>query len=167
MPTTAKGSGGAGAMSVQVTYNKAQFARMEKKLAEQKIWTQPLGQLMHDAAEFARAEAASNAKDLGAIPSAIVAEVHGLDARVKVSRPGARIMEVGRKPLIAGGKFPPPDAFARYGPQIQFALASVVAKRGIKGRFFMRKAKTKLNRSEFGRLIKLAKKAIRDGWNVA
>ena len=151
--------------SVKATVSKAQLKRMQRKLDEDKLYRRPVEDLLHDAAEFALREAQSNAKDLGGIPAALHAEARGFMAKVVGRAPGMRIMEVGRKPVSAGGKFPPPSAFARFGDErVQFALARAVATRGIKGRFFVRKARGKLQRSEFGRLIRLAKKAIAAGW---
>ena len=138
---------------------------MQRKLDEAELYRRPVEELMREAADFALREARSNAKDLGGIPAALHAEVRGFRASVVGRAPGIRIMEVGRKPLVAGGKFPPPSSFARYGDErVQFLIASAVVKRGIKGRFFVRKARGKLQRSEFGRLIRLAKKAIAAGW---
>jgi len=152
-------------VAVQATMSKAAIKRMERKLLEEKLYKRPVEELMTDAADIALREAQSNAKDLGGIPAALHAEVRGFSAKVGGKAPGIRIMEFGRKPLAAGGKFPPPAAFARYGDERErFVIASAVAHRGVKGRFFIRKARAKLQRSEFGRLIKLAKKAIKANW---
>lgn len=151
--------------SVKATISKAQIKRMQRKLDEDKLYRRPVEDLMREAAEFALREAQSNARDLGGIPAALHAEVHGFRATVVGRYHGIRIMEVGRKPIDGGGKFPPPSAFARWGDErVQWAMARAVARRGIEGRFFVRKARGKLQRSEFGRLIRLAKKAIAAGW---
>ncbi len=153
------------AVAVQATMSKAQIRRMQRKLDEAELYRRPVEELMREAANFALHEAQSNAKDLGGIPAALHAQVRGFRATVVGRAPGIRIMEVGRKPLAAGGKYPPPSAFARYGDErVQFVIAAAVARRGIKGRFFVRKARGKLQRSEFGRLIRLAKKSIAAGW---
>ena len=151
--------------SVSATISKAQLKRMQRKLDENTLYRRPVEDLLREASEFALREARSNAQDLGGIPAALHAEAHGFMAKVTGRAPGMRIMEVGRKPLSVGGKFPPPSAFARFGDaSVQWAMARAVAVRGIKGRFFVRKARGKLQRSEFGRLIRLAKKAIAAGW---
>jgi hypothetical protein len=79
----------------------------------------------------------------GHVASSIQADVKGLDAEVRSTLPEALPIETGRH---AGARFPPPDALlgwaARHGFSGNvFVLARAIARRGIKGRFFMRAAR--------------------------
>ncbi len=84
-------------------------------------------------------------RDTGAIANDLTTEVRGLEATIFSTLPHARLVEYGRKP---GGKLPPPDALegwaTRHGFRSRgtsvFVLARSIAQRGIKGRFFMRRA---------------------------
>lgn len=121
--------------------------RLQKKLGPDVILP-PVSRLIHEASRVASREAVSRAPSL--LASAIdPVRVSDLSAKVVAAHPGARAMEGGRKPLAAGGRFPPPDAFAHVTSSegAQFAIARAVARRGTKGRFFMKKAKSAATRS--------------------
>lgn len=129
---------------ITATFNEKRMARIQKKLGPE-IVMPPLTRLIKDIADLAQREAFTNApRHTGGLAGAIGAVVSPLSARISVSHPAARVMEGGRKPLVAGGKMPPPDAFIGIAePGTEFALARSVAQRGIKGRFFFKKAKAK------------------------
>lgn len=133
--------------------------RVKKKMTPD-LYARPIADLFHEAAEFALHEAQSAASDLGGIPGSLTAEVTTAGGRVVSGHPGALPMEFGRR---AGAKFPPPDALGRYG-EFTFPLARAIAERGVKGRFFFRKARAALARSEFPRLIEKAGKQIGERW---
>ena len=92
-------------------------------------------------------------RDTSALVRDIAAEVRPLEARVRMPRNLTyfSVMELGRRP---GGRMPPPDALAgwarRHGLPTHrgflFVLARSIARRGIKGRFFMRAARAQTAR---------------------
>lgn len=76
----------------------------------------------------------------------ISSEVHDAIGRIVATHPAAKVIEGGRKP---GAKLPPigpiTDWMASKGiGGSPFVIARAVARRGIKGRFFMRKAKSRV-----------------------
>ncbi len=149
--------------TLSVTFDEKKLAKLQKKLGPD-IVMPPLGALLDEAARFTQREAASRAPSL--LARIIEREVKPLSARVVLSHPGARAMEAGRKPLVAGGKFPPPDAFlalAGGSRERAFVIARGVARRGTKGRFFMKKAKAALNR-QLRVLAERLAKAIGQRW---
>ncbi len=102
----------------------------------------------------AEAAAKLNApRDLGGLVNAIATEIKPLEGRVYILGRSvkANVAERGRG---AGKKMPPIDQLAgwagRHGfgtsRQELFVLARAIARRGIKGRFFMRKAKNAVRR---------------------
>lgn len=146
-------------MALTITFDQAKLERIRKKLGPDLI-IPPVRRLIQEAARIAQAEAISRA------PSVLATAIHDLvavgliGAKVVAAHPGARAMEAGRKPLVAGGNFPPPEAFAYITSDrgAQFAIARAVARRGTKGRFFMKKAKAKVSRM----LPQLAEKTARE-----
>lgn len=108
-----------------------------------------LTRVLQLAALYAEREArlgALEAKDTGATARSIVSEVQGMTARVYSPLVYASVMETGRRP---GAKMPPPAALegwiARHNPDISpFVLARAIARRGTAGRFFFRRAVTRL-----------------------
>lgn len=97
------------------------------------------------AREGLRSAHAAAPRDTGALRRSLSAETHPLQARVYTRRPAAYfpVMEFGRRP---GAKMPPPQQLRgwarRHGfptsPGALFVLARAIARRGIRGRFFMR-----------------------------
>ncbi len=84
--------------------------------------------------------------DTGATARAMNSEVRGLTGRVFNPLKHAHAVDKGRRP---GARMPPPDALVgwirRHAPGMSpFVLARAIARRGIKGRFFMKKALGKL-----------------------
>jgi hypothetical protein len=84
-------------------------------------------------------------KDTGALRRSFLREVRPLGARVYSQLVYAPVMELGRRP---GARMPPPEALRgwarRHGfgtsRSALFVLARAIARRGIKGRFYMRAA---------------------------
>lgn len=145
-------------MSLTVTIDEKKLERIRRKLGPD-LTLPPLERLIGAASRVAQTEAVNRAPSvLGTIIQRIISDP--LAAKVAVSHPGARAMEAGRKPLAAGGKFPPPSSFAYITSDAgqQFAIARAVARRGTKGRFFMKKAKAQATRQ----LPQLAEQAARE-----
>ena len=123
---------------------------LRRKLAPA-LWERAVANLLRDAATLAEREARGQApKDTSALARGITSEAKPTTARVYTTLAYARVMEEGRKP---GGRMPPPDALRgwmrRHGMAnvAPFVLARAIARRGIKGRFFMRAAFQKVQRS--------------------
>lgn len=125
---------------------------------------------IRDMTLFAEKEAKSNApRDTGALARDIRAEVKPLSGRVHMPRnlEYFRVQEEGRKP---GAKMPPPSELRgwarRHGfdtsPGALFILARAIARRGIKGRFYMRKAAQSTERALPSRLRKTAHQVERE-----
>jgi hypothetical protein len=135
-------------MGYSITFNQAKLDKLQKKMGPD-LTLPPLKTLLATASKVAFDEAHNRA------PSIVAAalkrdEPTSFAARVSVNHPGARAMESGRKPAVAGGKFPPPNAFLQmaHGSQaVAFAIARAVYARGTKGRFFMKKAISATNRA--------------------
>lgn len=85
-------------------------------------------------------------KDTSNLARSIAWDAQPLSARVYSPLAYAAVMEAGRRP---GAKMPPPDALRGWmrrhgmGPAGAWALARSIARRGIKGRFFMKAARDK------------------------
>ena len=150
-------------MRLAMTMNDAKLAKLQKKLGPDVI-VPPVATLIRMLGEITQREASSNAPHVLAsvIDNVRVSE---LAAKVVARHPGARAMEAGRKPLAAGGNYPPPQAFAYISPDldVQFAIARAVARRGTKGRFFMKKARAAANRA-LPTEIRKASDAIKARW---
>jgi hypothetical protein len=123
--------------------------KMKQALRDPDLIVTPLRKTLSRAALYAEAQAKSPGfpwgmpKDTGALARSIRADVRPFRARVYSPLKYAAVMERGRRP---GAKMPPPNRLAgwarRHGiPQSAlFVLARAIARRGIKGRFFMRRA---------------------------
>lgn len=121
------------------------------------------------AAKFATAEAQHGAaRDIGAIAKTITAEVRSpMEVRVRSRHPGAMAAEFGRH---AGTAPPPMSALRAWASRhgmggLEFVLAQAISRRGIKGRFFMRAAREKLQRVEMPRLLKKAADEVERKWS--
>lgn len=126
------------------------------------LYAQPLADLIRDASVAAVREAQSGSSGLGGIPSSIAAKVTPLSAEISTAHPGALVLESGRR---VGAKLPPLESLSRYAPIGQrFPIARAISRRGIKGRFFMKKAFDSLDRAELPRLIRLAQEKIGARW---
>ena len=148
-------------MTVHVSVDRAQLLGTQRKL-EPELYRGPVEELIRDASVFATREAREGARGLGAVADSLHAEAHGFAMRISSRNPAAIIAEFGRRP---GAKAPPPNAFARYGDEsVRFAIARAVARRGLKGRFFIRRTRERLRSSELPRLVALAAKKIGSKW---
>jgi hypothetical protein len=120
--------------------------------------------MIRDAASFAVRETKSGAP-AGAIAASITATVRPMEAMIRGSG-AALAVEFGRHP----GTPPPPAAAlqawaAAHGlSEFVYPIARAIQRRGIKGRFFLRKAVAKLRGTELPRLASKAKSEIEHEW---
>jgi hypothetical protein len=148
--------------ALTVKLDERDLAMTQEKLRPELV-TEPAAELVAQASAFAVREAREGARELGGIPASLVAEGRGLEAKVVSRHPGAVPMELGRRP---GAAMPPPDALERYGHGLGIVIARAIARRGIRGRFFVRNARTKLRNTELPRLIEQAQRRIRARWGA-
>lgn len=116
-----------------------------KKMGRSKDWIAgAIAGILSKASLFAERRAREGTpKDTSALARSITSEAKPLSARVFSTLNYAVVTEEGRR---SGARMPPPEALAgwlrRHGSfTTPFVLARSIARRGIKGRFFMRAAK--------------------------
>lgn len=133
---------------------------LQKKLRSP-LFKQPLRNLLSDAADIAEIKAKRAApKDTSSMARNITPDVGSTKAKVSLPRnlEYYHVMEFGRKP---GGKLPPLPAIAAWARRkgisasAVFPIARAIARRGIKGRFFMRQAELAVNKAMPGLLRKM------------
>lgn len=130
--------------------------RVQRHMLDTRLWTGPMQSMLRTAAREAQRVAAQGQPQ--SIARSLQSEVHGLQANVTSTMPAA--VEVGRR---AGAPLPPTSAIAawamRHGISASpFVLARAIARRGTRGRFFMRAARQHLER----RMPTLLSEAARD-----
>lgn len=120
------------------------FDKVYGKVTDPKIITRPLEKLLTDLGLLAQRVARQQApRDTATLQRSIGLEVKPLYATVATHLVYASVMEFGRRP---GARMPPLKALEgwarRHGfdKDSIFVLARAIARRGIKGRFFMKKA---------------------------
>lgn len=135
----------------------------------------PTTRVIRDMALLAEKTAKANApRDTAALQRSIAAQIQPLQARVGSTRNLVyfEVAEVGQAPLgKAKQHFPPPSALAGWARRhgfgtsagALFVLARSIARRGFKGRFFMRKGRQAVERKLPGRLRKAANE-IEKSW---
>lgn len=129
---------------------------------------QPLKKLLGDAALIAQREARQQApQDTRTLARSIAIDVQLFMARVYTQLAYAPVMEYGRR---AGAKPPPPEALAGWARRHHFGgslfvLARAIGRRGIKGRFFMKKAEAAMRQS-IPRLTSEMEKRIESDWQA-
>jgi len=147
-------------------WDEQKLARLQRKLGPG-IIVPPVGLLIREMADIAyEAAVEKTPRDTGALAASIQKEVMPMTARIYSALPYARIMESGRRPAAVpgSGKMPPPAALAHIAaPGTAFALARSIHTRGIRGRFFLRKARGKIQR-ELPRLATRLAERIAQGW---
>lgn len=143
--------------TVSVTVDQGDVRAIERKLEAAE--RDALPKIVDAAAAYAQQQARAGApRKSGALASSIVVEGKGLEARVHSPFAYALPVEFGRHP---GAKMPPAGAFK--GP-FAFVIARAIAKRGIKGRFFLKRAVDMLRNSELPRLLQKAADEIETAW---
>lgn len=126
-------------MEIKITIDGIE--RITKK-ATPEIVAPGVALIVREAALVAQREARTAAPyDTGALARSIVTNITPLSAEVHTSLASALPMEEGRR---AGARMPPPSALAgwanRHGYHGSlFVLARSIGRRGIKGRFYMKK----------------------------
>lgn len=142
---------------------------IERKLTPD-IYIPSVHDVLRDASTYAVRETQREAgRDIGAISSTIGAvSLAPMEYAVRSRHPGAMAAEFGRR---AGAPPPPVSALrqwaARHGMAgLEFVLAQAISRRGIRGRFFMGKARASLERSEFPRLLQRAVGEIERRWGA-
>lgn len=111
----------------------------------------PISDYLHSMAEIAQREAVSASRSAG-VARTILTEIEPTLARVRVPLAYAPTLNRGR---AKGAKMPSPDDpelrawAAAHGFQGKlFVLARAIQRRGIKGRFFMRKARAAVRQAQ-------------------
>lgn len=128
------------------TIDLKNYQEILAKMAQQAKFD-PLKKLLNKAALLGQRTARENApRDTAALQRDIQIEMQPFSSRVFTTLTYAPVMEFGRRP---GAKMPPPGVLQgwmrRHGfLGSEFVLARAIAKRGIKGRFFMKAAKDKV-----------------------
>ena len=137
-------------MAASVEIRIPNLTQVERKLGRE-LFMPHLAWLLTQAALLAEREARQGApKDTSALARSITHEVKPLSARVYSPLQYAIVMEEGRRP---GAAMPPPQALLgwmrRHGipASMAFVLARAIGRRGIKGRFFLKKAMDSVERS--------------------
>ncbi len=117
--------------------------RLQSKLDAGELYQEPIQKGITNLGLFTERTARMGApRDTAALQRSIMTESKPLQARIHSNLAYHPVMEAGRR---AGSRMPPPAALAdwarRKGFQGSlFVLARSIAPRGIKGRFYMRKA---------------------------
>lgn len=125
------------------------LAALRRKLKDDRLLLGPLRDTIRRLTLLAQREAQIGApRDTGNLQRSIAGDVRPLMGWVHIvgtAKPYAPVMEFGRR---AGARMPPPEALAGWARRHGFGtsrgglfiLARAIARRGIKGRFFMRRA---------------------------
>ncbi len=130
----------ANAKNIALIIPTAEMSRLLN--VDEKIITTPLVATIKELGELAQKTAVSHAP--GHFASSIVLEAEPLMARVHTPLKQARTLEGGRG---QNKRFPPIDEIDAWlagqgmPPEATFPIAQAIAKRGFKGRWFMKKAK--------------------------
>lgn len=124
-------------------------------------------ELIQSAALLAERTARSGApRDTAALARSITSDVRPTAARVYSTLSYAGVMEEGRRP---GARMPPPQSLlgwmARHGLAgvSPWVLARAIARRGVKGRFFMRSARDAVVNA-LPTLAQVAAKRVEQQW---
>ena len=135
--------------------------RVQRHLTDSNLWTVPMQSLLRTAGKEAQQVASQGQPQ--SVARSLSYEVHGFQATVISTLPVA--VEVGRRP---GAPLPPLGAIAawasRHGIAARpFVLARAIARRGVRGRFYMRAARQHLER-RMPTLLREAGKDIERRW---
>lgn len=143
-----------------------QMASLRRKL-EPKQFSKILFDIAHKAAAFGADDVRSQHWDVGATTRSTLFENTAFGARVITRSPGARAVEGGR---AAGSRMPPAAELlswmGRHGiaQGAVFPVARAIARRGIRGRFFMKRTKDRIRSTELPRLLREALAEIHVIW---
>lgn len=124
---------------------------------------QPLSDMMESLTDLAR-DVAVRTSHSTQIARSVVVEVAPLQGIVRFPIRQAATLNKGRKP---GAKMPSTRQIAAWAnahgidPELHWVLAQTIAKRGIKGRFFVRKARAAVRQSMPAHLDRMARSVER------
>lgn len=118
--------------------------------------TKPMSHVIAKAT--AVAERAAKERAGRSVAATIQSEVKPLEGKIRTTHPGAHAIEGGRRP---GAAFPPSGPIEKWRAEKgiaaePFVLARAIARRGTKGRFFMKKAKGAVRKALPGLLSEAA-----------
>jgi hypothetical protein len=140
--------------------------RLRKKLAP-KLADEAMAGLIRTASREAEDYAKARARGVQSVINGIHLEPHGLTADLKSMHPASLFIETGRRP----GAPPPPSAalvgwMAERGITASpWVIARAISRRGIRGRFFMRGAKSRF-RTRLRSYLKQAEADIQKAWKA-
>lgn len=139
---------------------------LQKKLGPQ-LYEDALTEYLTEATDLGQKVAREGIKDdTNALARSVLTEVRPLSARIYSTLPYAVPVDQGRR---AGAKMPPPNALRGWmqrhgmGNVPPFVLARAIARRGIRGRFFLRAAKERIER-ETPNMLRRAARTIEQKW---
>src|SRR5258706_3529201 len=141
-------------MTLEIRINPRDLAALHRKL-EPKQYAKILFDICAKAAKWGAEDVQSQHWDLGAIARSTLFENTSFGARVVTRAPGARAIEGGRG---AGARAPSAGALQEWASRhglagLEFVIARAIARRGIRGRFFMKRTKQRLHELEIPLLI--------------
>lgn len=151
-------------MTVHAEIDPAQLAAAKRKL--ETIGRPAMARVVERLAPVAESIARGNApSDTGAIAGSLHAEVHDLETRMRSTHPGALAVEFGRH----SAQQPPLAAIiawaSRHGlADVAFPIARAIARRGTRGRFFLKKTVQQLHDNEIPKELKRAAAEIENEW---
>lgn len=151
-------------MTVDIRVDPDDLAALERKLGT--IARPALERVVERSAPIAERLARADApRDTGGIANSLHAQARGLEMNVRSTHPGALAVEFGRQST----QMPPVGAIrawaARHGlEEFAFPIARAIARRGIKGRFFMKRARQRLGDIEIPALLRRAADEIEGAW---
>lgn len=120
------------------------LARLRKKLAPN-ITNRAMARIMREASREAEDYAKSRVRNLASVVSGLHSEARATSAKLESLHPASLHIEVGRRP----GAPPPPSAalvgwMAKHGITASpWVISRAISRRGIRGRYFMRGAKSR------------------------
>lgn len=141
--------------------------QLRRHMTDPRLVTLPVTEMLQTAAKEGEKVAISRVQGLPSVVRTIHSDSRSLNARVYSTHTAARHIEVGRKP---GSRLPPVSVMARWAAERgivadPFVLARAVARRGIKGRYFMRGARSRM-KTRWRQYLKGAAADIQRRWKV-
>ena len=140
--------------------------RLRRKLAP-KLADEAMAGLIRTASREAESYAKQRVRSVQSVADSIHLEPHSLSADLKSMHPASVHVEVGRRP---GAPAPPSSALigwmSRHGITVSpWVISRAIARRGIRGRYFMRGAKSRF-RTRLRSYLKQAEADIQKAWNA-
>ena len=147
------------------TVESKNFQKYGLRLRDKKLVGEPLAEVISEATLLTERHAKQGAPyDVSPLKRSLVGDAQPMHGRVFSTLNYAAPMEFGRS---AGQKPPPPESLvgwlSRHGNfTTPWVLARAIARRGVKGRFFMKKAAQKTQDALPGMLTKMGIKIDRE-----